>query len=81
MRGSCSAHASTGPGIVSLVSDGLVQTLTIPIDVNLILFGNGTGVETRLTRALVATRVVPSPGAACALALGGALVAARRRRA
>ncbi len=70
--------ANTGGGLVSLTLDGDVQTLTIPIDTNLILFGNGTGVETRLTGSLVATRVVPAPGAG--LAMIGALGLFTRRR-
>lgn len=67
-------------GSVSLISDGFVQTLTIPIDVNLVLFGNGTGVETRLTGALVATRAVPGPGAIGLLALAACGSLRRRQR-
>lgn len=78
LAGITSANTSAAP--VSLSADGPVETLIIPIDAQLILFGNGTGVETRLTGSIVATRLVPAPGAASLLALG-LLGAARRRRA
>ncbi|MGD9691726.1 MAG: hypothetical protein AB7G17_02675 [Phycisphaerales bacterium] len=64
---------------VSIMTAGFVETITIPFDVNLILFGNGTGAEMRLTGEIVATREIPAPGAG-ALMMVGAGWAARRRR-
>lgn len=72
---------NTAVGLVDLTISGDVQTLTIPINANLILFGNGTGVETRLTGSLVATRMIPAPGAAGLWAAGALLCGRRRRRA
>jgi len=71
--------ANTALGNVSIISDGTTQILTIPIDVNLIYFGNGTGVETRLTGLIIATRAVPTPGTLPLLALAG-IIGPRRRR-
>ena len=73
--------SNTAATTVSLATIGNVQTLTLPIDTNLVLVNiNYTGVETRLTGTLVATRVVPEPASATLLAAAGALLIARRRR-
>lgn len=74
--------SNTAATPVSLVTIGNVQTLTLPIDTNLVLFNsNNTGVETRLTGTLVATRVVPEPASALLVTALGSLLLARRRRA
>lgn len=72
---------SAAAGLVSLTTSGFVETLTVPIDSNLILFGNGTGVEMRLTGSIVATRTVPAPGAAAVVGLAAVGALGRRRRA
>ncbi len=71
---------NTAPGLVSLSSAGVVETLTIPINANLrYARANGTGVETRLTGSIVATRIIPSPGAPAALAIAATATLRRRR--
>lgn len=65
----------------TLVTNGDVETLTLPLNANLIYFGNNgqAGVETRLVGTIVATRVIPEP-ATGALVLFSTAALLRRRR-
>ncbi len=74
-------NGSAGPvPAVSITSDGTVDTLTIPINVNLAATSDDRSfVLARLTGTLVATSVIPAPGASVVLALAGLAMARRRR--
>jgi len=78
LAGVTAANAPNAP--VTLESDGTTQTLTVPVNTTLILFGNGTGVETQLTGSIVATRTIPAPGAGVLLFASGMLLGRRRSR-
>lgn len=73
---------NTSAGLARLVEVGGVETLTIPVDV-LILVGvagfPNVEVRTQLTGTIVAVRAIPEPGAVGLLVLSGVMVLRRRR--
>lgn len=64
----------------TLELNGLIETITIPVSFTMNIFGNLTSIDLQFEGTVVATRIIPTPGAA--MLLGGALACGvmRRRR-
>ncbi len=71
------ANTAAAAGSLSLAGD--VETLTVPVKLNMQFMDQGITITLNVEGSVVATRTVPVPGSLAVLGLGG-LVAIRRRR-
>lgn len=68
------------PGSGSLTDASDIETLTLPIDDNLSIQADGEPLELNVSGDIVATTVIPEPGAIGLLAASGLLLLRNRRR-